>query len=46
VPQNPEKKRDFILNDYLTIEDPEGIDKAKEIAFERIEKILAFAKPK
>lgn len=46
VPQDPDEKRDFRFYDYMTIEESEGTNKAKEIALEKINKILEFAQPK
>lgn len=43
IPQNPNEKGDFRFNDYMSIEDTEGTNKAKEIALQKIHKILELA---
>ena len=46
VPTDENEKRDFRFNDYMSIEEREGTDKAKEVALQKIEEILRFAKHK
>jgi hypothetical protein len=46
IPQNKNEKRDFRFNDYSAIEDKQGIEEAKKVAFQHIEGILNFAKHK
>lgn len=43
IPQDPNEKRDFRFNAYLEIEDAEGAAKAKEVALQKIYKILKVA---
>ena len=43
IPQDPNEKRGFRFNDYIGIEESEGADKAKEIALQKIYKILEIA---
>lgn len=43
IPTDPNEKRDFKFNDYMEIEDSEGVDKAKEVALQNINKILDIA---
>jgi hypothetical protein len=43
IPQDPNEKRVFKFNDYIGIEESEGSDKAKEIALQKIYKILEVA---
>lgn len=46
IPQDPNEKRDFRFNEYMKIEESEGADKAKEVALQKIHKILGFANVK
>lgn len=46
IPEDQDEKRDFRFNDYMAIEEHDGIDKAKEIALQRIEKLRDFARHK
>ncbi|MCK4828210.1 hypothetical protein KA005_71430 [bacterium] len=43
IPQNPNEKRDFRFDGYMGIEESEGADKAKEVALQKIYKILKVA---
>lgn len=45
-PQDPDEKRDFRFNDYIGIEDAEGAAKAKEVALQKISKILKLGEHK
>jgi len=42
-PQDPNEQIDFRFNDYRGIEDSEGTNKAKEVALQKIYKILEIA---
>ena len=42
VPEDPNEKKDFRFNDYMAIAESGGIDKAKEIALQRIDELLEF----
>ena len=43
ISQDPNEKRDFRFNDYMIIEESEGANKAKEVALQKIYKILEIA---
>ncbi len=43
IPQDPNEKIDFRFNDYRIIEEAEGAEKAKEVALQKIYKMLKFA---
>lgn len=43
IPQDLNEKRDFRFNDYMSIEETKGTDKAKKVALEKIYKILKVA---
>jgi hypothetical protein len=46
IPLDPDEKRDFRFNGYMSIEDTEGTERAKAIALDKIHKLLGFANAK